>query len=46
VFETFIITLSGSRYSVLQIIVFLVLLESYPDDDHKSDGNVLVISNM
>ena len=29
-----------------QIIKFFVLLWSYPDDDRKSDGNMLVINNM
>jgi len=38
-FETFIITLSDSSYSMWQIIVFFVLLHSYPDGDRKSDGN-------
>jgi hypothetical protein len=45
-FEKFIVTLSGSWYSMWQIIVFFVLLLSYPIDDHKSDGNLLVINNM
>jgi len=45
-FESFIITLNGSRYSMWQIIVFFILLLSYPDDYSKSDGNVLVINNM
>ena len=45
-FETFVITLSGSQYSMWQIFVFFVLLQSYPDDDRKSDGNMVVIHNM
>jgi hypothetical protein len=35
ILKTFIVTLSGSRYSMWQIIVFFVLLLSYPDDDQK-----------
>jgi len=31
---------------VWQIIVFFVLLSSYPDYDRNSDGNMLVINNM
>ena len=45
-FEIFIIMLSGSWYPMWQIIVFFILLFSYPDDDGKSDGNMLVINNM
>jgi len=45
-FETFIMTLSGSRYSMWQITVFFVLLQSYPDDDRRSEGNMLVINNV
>jgi len=45
-FETFIITLSGSWYNTWQIIVFFVYLQSYLDDDRKSDGNMLVINNV
>jgi hypothetical protein len=45
-FETFIITLSDSEYSIRQIVVFFVLLQKYPDDDCKSDGHMLVINNV
>jgi len=38
--------LSGSTYTILQFVVFLVLLYSYPDDDSKSHQNMLVIKNV
>jgi hypothetical protein len=44
-FETFILMLSGSTYSIWWFIVFLVFLQSYPHD-RKSDENMLVINNM
>jgi hypothetical protein len=41
------IMLSGSTYTIRQFFVFLVLLQNYPDDDHrKSDRNMLVINNI
>ena len=45
-FEALIITSSGSRNSMWQIIEFFILLLSHPDDDRKSDGNMLVINNV
>jgi hypothetical protein len=45
-FEIFIMKLSGSWCSVWQIIVFFVLLSSYPNCDCKSNGNMLVINNV
>jgi hypothetical protein len=47
-FETYeyVVTLNGSADAVWQFIVSLVRLYSYPDDDGKRDGNMLVINNM
>ena len=39
--ETSIERLSASTYTAWQFFAFLVLLKSYPDDDHKSDRNML-----
>jgi hypothetical protein len=39
--------MSSSTYTLLQFIVFLVLLQCYPDnDDDKSDQYMLVIKNI
>jgi len=45
-FQAFIIVLSGSWYSKGRIIVFFLLLYSYPEEDRRSDGNMLVINNV
>jgi len=34
---------NGSTYTILRYVVFLIPLYSYPDDDSKSDQNMLVI---
>ena len=41
-----IITLSRSKYTICQCIVFSVLLQNYSDEDHKNYRNVLVINNV
>jgi hypothetical protein len=45
-FETSVVTLNGSSDTVWQFIVSLIRLYSYPDDDGKRDGNMMVINNM
>jgi len=37
--------LSGSTYTILHFVVFLVLMHSHPDDDSKRDQNMLIINN-
>ena len=32
--------------TILHFVVFLVLLYSYPDDESKSDQNMLVMNNV
>ena len=39
------VTLSVPTYTIWQIVVFLVLLFRYHDDDQKSDQSFLVINN-
>jgi len=45
-FETFIAMLSGSIYTVWQFAVFLGHLYSYPEDNVKSDRNILAINPL
>ena len=38
-------TLSSSTYTLLQFIVFLVLLQCYPYDDNKGNRYMLIFHN-
>jgi hypothetical protein len=40
VFDAIVVTLSGSQYSLWQIVIIFVLFDSYLGDDLKSDGNM------